>query len=73
MTSKKNSLFKDIVQIEVDPLPPTLILTNLFLHSFDHVNIPPFPRIFDKNREILGFETSIAYYPYYILRVRKPS
>ena len=27
----KNSLFKDIVQIEVDPLPPTLILTNLFL------------------------------------------
>ena len=25
---KKNSLFKDIVQIEVDPLPPTLILTN---------------------------------------------
>ena len=28
---KKNSLFRDIVQIEVDPLPPTLILTNLFL------------------------------------------
>ena len=27
----KNSLFKDIVQIEVDPLPLTLILTNLFL------------------------------------------
>ena len=31
VTSKKPSLFKDIVQIEVDPLPPTLILTNLFL------------------------------------------
>ena len=28
---KKNSIFKDIIQIEVDPLPPTLILTNLFL------------------------------------------
>ena len=28
---KKNSLFKDIVQIEVDPLPPTLILKNSFL------------------------------------------
>ena len=28
---KKTSIFKDIVQIEVEPLPPTLILTNLFL------------------------------------------
>ena len=28
---KQNSIFKDIIQIEVDPLPPTLFLTNLFL------------------------------------------
>ena len=28
---KKHSIFKDIIQIEVDPFPPTLILTNLFL------------------------------------------
>ena len=27
--SKKNSIFKDIIQIEVDP--PTLFLTNVFL------------------------------------------
>ena len=27
------------------------------------VDPPPFPRIFDKNHEILGFETYILYYP----------
>merc|ERR1712002_182346 len=36
----------------------------------DHVDLPPSPRIFDKNHEILGFETYILYYPYYFLRVR---
>ena len=30
-TLKKHSIFKDIIQIEVDPPPPTLFLTNLFL------------------------------------------
>ena len=28
---KKTSIFKDIIKIEADPLPPTLILTNYFL------------------------------------------
>ena len=41
-----------------------------FWHSVDHVDLPPSPRIFDKNHEILGFETYILYYPYYFLRVR---
>ena len=31
-----------------------------FWHSVDHVDLPPSPRIFDKNHEILGFETYIA-------------
>ena len=33
----------------------------------DHVDLPPSPRIFDKNHEILGFETYILYYPYYFI------
>ena len=41
-----------------------------FWHSVDHVDLPPSPRIFDKNHEILGFKTYILYYPYYFLRVR---
>ena len=28
-----------------------------FWHCVDHVDLPPSPRIFDKNHEILGFET----------------
>ena len=40
-----------------------------FWHSVDHVDLPPSPRIFDKNHEILGFEIYIVYYPYYFLRV----
>ena len=43
------------------------------------VDLPPSPRIFDKNHKILGFKTLmffldvapyILYYPYYFLRVR---
>ena len=41
-----------------------------FWQSVDHVDLPPSPRIFDKNHEILGFETCILYYPHYFLRVR---
>ena len=41
-----------------------------FWQSIDGVDLPPSPRIFDKNLEILGFEIYILYYPYYFLRVR---
>ena len=41
-----------------------------FWQSVDHVDLPPSPRIFDKNHEILGFETYNLNYPYYFLRVR---
>ena len=41
-----------------------------FWQSVDHVDLPPSPRIFDKNHEILGFETCILFYPHYFLRVR---
>ena len=41
-----------------------------FWQSVAHVDLPPSPRIFDKNHEILGFETCILYYPHYFLRVR---
>ena len=41
-----------------------------FRHSVDYVDLPPSPRIFDKNHELLGFETCILYYPHYFLRVR---
>ncbi len=41
-----------------------------FWQSVDYVDLPPSPRIFDKNHEILGCETYIHYYPYYFLRVR---
>ena len=37
--------------------------------TLDHVDLPPSPRNFDKNHEILGFEIYIVYYPYYFLRV----
>ena len=53
-----------------------LYLLNIFavsdvsLQSVDHVDLPPSPRIFDKNHEILGFETYILCYPCYFLRVR---
>ena len=70
MTSKKHSKFKDIIQIEVVPLPPTLFLQIYFWQSDDHVDLPPSLRIFDKNQEILGFETYILSYHYYLLRVR---
>ena len=33
-TLKKPSIFKDIIQIEVAPLPPTLFLTNSFLTQY---------------------------------------
>ena len=62
---KKNSKFKDIVQNVVDPLPLTLILTNLFLTKC----WPCWPRIFDKNHENLGFEIYNFYYSYYFLRI----
>ena len=32
-------------------------LSLYFWKSVDHVDLPPSPRIFDKNHEILGFET----------------
>ena len=41
-----------------------------FWHSIDHVDLPPSPRIFDKDHEALGLETYNLYYPYYFLRVR---
>ena len=40
-----------------------------FWQTLDHVDLPPSPRNFDKNHEILGFEIYIVYYPYYFLRV----
>ena len=69
--SKKNPVYlKTLSKLRLTSLPPTLFLTNLFWQSVDHVDLPPSPRIFDKNREILGFETYNLYYPYYFLRVR---
>ena len=67
MTSKKNSIFTDIVQIDGDP-PPSYPIFDKFI--FDKVlimwtSLPPL-WIFDKYHEILGFETFILYYPYYI-------
>ena len=41
-----------------------------FWQSVDHVDLPPSPRIFDIDHEILGFETYNLYYPYYFLRVK---
>ena len=50
------SIFKDIIQIEVDPPPSHPILDKLI---FDTVlimltSLPPSPRIFDKNHDKLG-------------------
>ena len=60
---KKHSLFKDIIQIEVDPPPSQPIFDKfIFWQSVDRVDLPPSPRIFDKNYEILGFETYILHY-----------
>ena len=43
---KKNSLFKDIIQIEVfDKF--------IFYKVLDYVDLPPSPKIIDKNHEIL--------------------
>ena len=53
---KTKSIFKDIIQIEVDPLPPTLFLTKLFLTYCWSCWPPSLPYTF--------------YYPYYFLRVR---
>ena len=52
------------------PFRPPYFLPIYFWHRVDHVDPPSPPRIFDKNHEILGFETYIHYYPYYFLRVR---
>ena len=38
-----------------------------FWHGVDHVDLPPSPIIFDKNHEILGFETCILYNPDYFI------
>ena len=64
-------LFVDIIQIKAD-LPPFYPIFDKFI--FDKVlimltSLPPL-KIFDKNHEILGFETYNLYYPYYFLRVR---
>ena len=69
ISKKKNSICKDIIQIEVD-LPPFPPVFDKFI--FDKVlimltSLPPSPRIFDKNHEILGFETNILYYLFYFL------
>ena len=47
---KTHSIFKDIIQIEVE-LPPFHPIFDKFIFekSFDHVDLPPSPRIFDKN------------------------
>ena len=52
----KNSIFKDIIQIEVDP-PPSHPIFDKFI--FDKVlmmltSLPPSHRVFDKNHEFLG-------------------
>ena len=40
-----------------------------FWQTLDHVDLPPSPRNFDRNHEILGFEIYIVYHPCYFLRV----
>ena len=55
------SIFKDIIQIEVDPPPSHPIFDKfIFDKMFYHVDLPPFPRIFDKNHDILGFEFTFS-------------
>ena len=61
-SKQKNSIFKDIIQIEVDP-PPSHPIFDKFIFDkvfIDHVDLPPSPRIFDKNRNILGFEFTFS-------------
>ena len=67
---KTNSIFKDIIQIEVDPLPPTLFLTIFFAILLIMLTSLPPLEFLTKNPEILGFETYILYYHYYFLRAR---
>ena len=47
-------------KLGLKPLPSTLILQIYNIHSFDYVDLPSSHTILDKNRENLGFETSIV-------------
>ena len=49
---KKTSIFKYIIQIEVDPPPSQPIFDKVLIML---TSLPPSPRIFDKNLDILGF------------------
>ena len=66
--ASKNSIFKDIIQIEFDSPSSHPIFDKVLIML--SVDLPSSPGIFDKNHEILGCETYIHYYPYYFLRVR---
>ena len=56
VTSKKTVYLKTLSRLR---LTPTLL--PYFWHCVDYVDLPPSPKIFDKNHEMLGFETYILY------------
>ena len=56
----------DIIQIKVD-LPPSYPIFDKFIFDKVFIMLTSLPRNFDKNHEILGFETYILYYPFYFL------
>ena len=68
---KKNTVnLKTLSKLRLTPSLLPKFWQIYFWQSVDHVDLPPSPRNFDKNHEILGFEIYIVYYPFYFLRVR---